>query len=58
MASNDYLERMIARAADGGRAAFCRLYEATAGKLLAVSLAILDRPEVAEEALQDGFLNS
>jgi RNA polymerase sigma-70 factor (ECF subfamily) len=57
MTVNETLEDMIAAVADGDRVAFRRLYEATARRLLPVSIGILGRRDVAEEALQDAYLN-
>jgi len=57
MTVHETLEDMIAAVADGDRAAFRRLYEATARRLLPVSIGILGRRDVAEEALQDAYLN-
>jgi RNA polymerase sigma-70 factor (ECF subfamily) len=51
------LAGLLSRTALGDRAAFARLYEATKSKLFGVSLRIVrDRP-LAEEALQDSFVN-
>jgi len=51
------LEALLARTALGDRAAFAELYRATASKLFAVSLRIVRERPLAEEALQDSFVN-
>lgn len=50
------LEDLIARTALGERAAFARLYQATAAKLFGVLLRILKHEELAEDALQDVYV--
>lgn len=53
----DSLEPLIARTALGDRAAFEQLYRATRAKLFAVSLRIVRERPLAEEVLQDSFVN-
>jgi RNA polymerase sigma-70 factor, ECF subfamily len=55
--SEDSLEDLVARTALGDRAAFERLYLATRSKLFAVSLRIVRERPLAEEVLQDSFVN-
>ena len=47
---------LLAAIAAGDRAAFRRLYDEAGPKLLGIARRILRRPELAEEALQEGFL--
>jgi RNA polymerase sigma-70 factor, ECF subfamily len=51
------LASLLSRAAMGDRAAFSELYSATSSKLFAVSLRIVRERPLAEEALQDSFVN-
>ena len=51
------LGSLLARTALGDRAAFAELYRATSAKLFAVSLRIVRERPLAEEALQDSFVN-
>jgi len=51
------LEDLVARTALGDRAAFEQLYLATRSKLFAVSLRIVRERPLAEEVLQDSFVN-
>lgn len=51
------LAELLARSALGDRAAFAQLYRATSAKLFAVSLRIARERPIAEEALQDSFVN-
>ena len=51
------LEQLLARTALKDRAAFARLYEATKAKLFGVSLRIVRERPLAEEVLQDSFVN-
>jgi RNA polymerase sigma-70 factor (ECF subfamily) len=51
------LEGLLSRTALGDRAAFARLYESTRSKLFGVSLRIVRERPLAEEALQDSFVN-
>lgn len=50
------LADLIAATADGDRAAFRRLYDATAPKLLGVALRIVRSRAEAEEVLQDAYV--
>jgi RNA polymerase sigma-70 factor (ECF subfamily) len=54
---SEALEDLVARTALGDRAAFERLYLATRSKLFAVSLRIVRERALAEEVLQDSFVN-
>ncbi len=51
------LAALLARTALGDRAAFAALYEATRAKLFGVSLRIVRERQLAEEVLQDSFVN-
>ncbi len=51
------LESLLARSALRDRAAFAELYRAAGAKLFAVSLRIVRERGLAEEALQDSFVN-
>jgi RNA polymerase sigma-70 factor, ECF subfamily len=51
------LARLIAASAAGDRDAFAALYRHTAGKLFSVCLGILGNRALAEEALQDAYVN-
>ena len=51
------LARLIARTALGDRAAFAELYESTRAKLFGVSLRIVRERHLAEEVLQESFVN-
>jgi RNA polymerase sigma-70 factor, ECF subfamily len=51
------LAQLLSRSALGDRAAFTELYRATSSKLFAVSLRIVRERPLAEEALQDSFVN-
>jgi RNA polymerase sigma-70 factor (ECF subfamily) len=53
----DPLARLLARTALGDRAAFAELYAATRAKLFGVSLRIVRERPLAEEVLQDSFVN-
>jgi RNA polymerase sigma-70 factor (ECF subfamily) len=55
--ADDRLAGLLARAALGDRAAFSELYRATGAKLFGVSLRIVRHRPLAEEALQDSFVN-
>lgn len=48
---------LLTRAGQGDRRAFSELYEATSAKLFGLALRILHRRDLAEEALQDAFVN-
>ena len=54
---SDRLAGLLARTAFGDRAAFADLYRAASPKLFAVSLRIVRERPLAEEALQDSFVN-
>ena len=54
---NERLAALLAQAGLGNRAAFADLYEATKSKLFAVSLRIVRERHIAEEVLQDSFVN-
>jgi RNA polymerase sigma-70 factor (ECF subfamily) len=47
---------LLAAVAKGDEAAFERLYQATRAKLYGVTLRILRRPDVADEALQEAYV--
>jgi RNA polymerase sigma-70 factor (ECF subfamily) len=51
------LEDLLARSAQGDRAAFRRLYQASAAKLHGVALRILRRGDWAEEILQECYVS-
>jgi len=51
------LAELIAASAAGDREAFAAVYRFTAGKLFSVCLGILGSRALAEEALQDAFVN-
>jgi RNA polymerase sigma-70 factor (ECF subfamily) len=56
-AAHARLAALLARTALGDRAAFAELYRDTSAKLFAVSLRIVRERPIAEEALQDSFVN-
>lgn len=56
MTTRDDLERWLAGAALGDRAAFGQLYEATAAKLFGISLRVLGNRAEAEDALQEIYV--
>ena len=51
------LANLLTRVSQGDRKAFASLYEATSPKLFALALRILSRKDLAEEALQDAYVN-
>jgi RNA polymerase sigma-70 factor (ECF subfamily) len=51
------LEALVARSAQGDRAAFRELYQATSAKLYGVALRILRREDWAEDVLQECYVN-
>lgn len=51
------LAELLAHTAQGDRRAFSLLYQATSTKLFGLALRILMRRDLAEEALQDAFIN-
>ena len=55
--SSEELFHLLSLSGQGDRAAFQSLYEATSAKLFGLSLRILNRRDLAEEALQDSFIN-
>lgn len=55
--SNDRLSRLLSRVALHDAAAFRTLYDATSAKLFGFALRILKKDELAEEALQEGFVS-
>jgi RNA polymerase sigma-70 factor (ECF subfamily) len=50
------LEELLRAAANGDKAAFSAVYDATSAKLFAVAIRILRRPDLAEDVLQDVYL--
>lgn len=56
-ADHSRLAGLLAKAALGDRTAFASLYRATSAKLFGVSLRIVRERQLAEEALQDSFVN-
>lgn len=56
-AVNERFAALLAQAGLGNRSAFAELYEATKSKLFAVSLRIVRERHIAEEVLQDSFVN-
>ncbi len=50
------IEALIARVALRDRAAFDALYEATCGRLMAVTLSVLKSRAAAEDAMQDAYV--
>ena len=55
--ANDQLAALLAQCGLGNRRAFAELYDATKSKLFAVSLRIVRERHIAEEVLQDSFVN-
>jgi RNA polymerase sigma-70 factor, ECF subfamily len=55
--TSEELFNLIALSGQGDRIAFQSLYEATSAKLFGLSLRMLNRRDLAEEALQDAFIN-
>ena len=51
------LSHLLILAGQGDRQAFATLYQATSAKLFGFALRILSRRDLAEEALQDAFVN-
>ena len=51
------LSNLLVRVGQGDRQAFAALYQATSAKLFGFALRILSRRDLAEEALQDAFVN-
>ncbi len=54
---NELLAGLLARAGIGDRKAFAELYQHTQSKLFAVALRIVRERHLAEEVLQDSFVN-
>lgn len=54
--ATDFISDLIARTAQGDRAAFRALYDATAAKLFGVVIRILQRRDLAEDILQDVYV--
>ncbi len=54
---NERLAALLARAGIGDRAAFADLYQQSQAKLFAVALRIVRERHLAEEVLQDSFVN-
>lgn len=54
---SDLLREQLARVALGDRAAFRRVYDATSAHLFGVALRILNRRDLAEDVLQEAFVN-
>jgi RNA polymerase sigma-70 factor, ECF subfamily len=57
MSDNDRLRADLARTALGDRSAFKRVYEATSAHLFAVAMRISGRRDLAEDVLQEAFVN-
>jgi RNA polymerase sigma-70 factor (ECF subfamily) len=57
MADSASLQQDLARVALGDRLAFQRVYRATSAHLFGVALRILNRRDLAEDALQEAFVN-
>ncbi len=54
---DEKLAGLITRTAEGDREAFRSLYDQTSGWMLAISMKILRRRDLAEEAIQDAFVS-
>lgn len=50
------LSGLVKRVGQGDREAFARLYDATSAKIYGVALAVLRRPALAEDVLQDTYV--
>lgn len=57
MADSASLQQDLSRVALGDRVAFQRVYRATSAHLFGVALRILNRRDLAEDALQEAFVN-
>ena len=57
MSDSADLQKDLARVALGDRAAFARVYQATSAHLFGVALRILNRRDMAEDVLQEAFVN-
>lgn len=53
---SDEIETLIIQAGLGSQDAFSRLYDATSGQLLAVSLRVLTERAAAEDAMQEAYV--
>ena len=53
---NNHILRLLSATAQGDQAAFEELYKLTASKLYAISLQMLRRRELAEDAVQEAFV--
>jgi RNA polymerase sigma factor (sigma-70 family) len=53
---HEQLLKLLSATAQGDKQAFASLYQATSGQLFAVSLKMLKRRELAEEALQEAYV--
>lgn len=47
---------LLCKTAEGNKAAFAELYKVTSPQLYAVTLKLLKRPELADEAIQDAYI--
>ncbi len=56
MDSNNDILRLLSATAQGDQVAFEELYKQTAGKLYAISLQMLRRRDLAEDAVQEAFV--
>jgi RNA polymerase sigma-70 factor (ECF subfamily) len=57
-ATREVLVELLRRSATGDRRAFRELYRATSAKLFGVAIRILRRQELAEEAVQEAFVQA
>jgi RNA polymerase sigma-70 factor (ECF subfamily) len=57
MTDSDPYAVLLRQCAHGDQQAFARLYQQTSGKLFAVSLKIMQVRQLAEEVLQESFIN-
>jgi RNA polymerase sigma-70 factor (ECF subfamily) len=57
MSSHPDLQQLLSRTALGDREAFAHLYNATSAHLFAVASRILNRKDLAEDVLQESFVN-
>ena len=57
MSDSASLQKDLSRVALGDRAAFARVYSATSAHLFGVALRILRRSDLAEDVLQEAFVN-
>jgi RNA polymerase sigma-70 factor (ECF subfamily) len=55
--ASDLLREQLARVALGDRAALRKVYDATSAHLFGVALRILNRRDLAEDVLQEAFVN-